>query len=254
MYTSASGMLAQAARHDTIANNLANVSTPGFKQDAVMMRQYPQQFLHRLSDNLFSFKGFTADLAPAIGMRGQGTMIDSILPNFKQGSIINTENKFDFALTGEGWFTVNTLRGRRFTRAGNFSLDRMGRLVTRSGDPVLSSTGAEIFVAEKRLDINKNGVIYLDGEEVGKLAVVIPSASDMLVKEGENLYAPVAGARFGQADCEVVQGSIEGSNVNAMLGMAEMLEALRAYEANQRAIQAQDETLNRLISEVGRFG
>ena len=90
MYTSASGMLAQAARHDTIANNLANVSTPGFKADAVMMSEHPKQFLHRLSDNLFNFKGFVADPAPAIGSRGQGTMIDSILPNFKQGTIINT--------------------------------------------------------------------------------------------------------------------------------------------------------------------
>jgi flagellar basal-body rod protein FlgG len=81
-----------------------------------------------------------------------------------------------------------------------------------------------------------------------------PEDARMLVKEGESLFAPVPGARFRAAEATVSQGTLERSNVNPMLGMAEMLEALRAYEMNQRAITAQDETLGKLIDTVGRFG
>lgn len=148
---------------------------------------------------------------------------------------------------------IQTARGRRYTRAGNFTLDSKGRLVTMSGDPVLTSTGAEIIVGDKRFEVNKNGIIFLDGVETGRIGVVNPEENGALFKEGESLFSPVPGARFRSAETQVSQGTLERSNVNPVLGMAEMLEALRAYEANQRAIIAQDETLGKLIGEVGRF-
>ena len=123
-----------------------------------------------------------------------------------------------------------------------------------AGDPVLSSTGAEIVPGNRRLEINRNGMIFFDGEESGRVGVMVPESPEMLVKEGESLFSQAPGARMRDAGAEVVQGSVERSNVNPILGMVEMLEALRAYESNQRAILAQDETLGRLINEVGRFG
>jgi len=247
-------MLAEASRHEAIANNLANVSTTGFKQDTTIIRQNASQLLHRLSDNLFRFDAMTADLAPAVGSRGLGATVETIIPNFKQGQLLETGGRYDLALQGEGWFTVQTPRGRRYTRAGDFAIDSRGRLVTMAGDPVLSSTGAEILPRNRQLEIGRNGIIYLDGEEAGKLGVVLPETPEMLVKEGESLYSAAPEARFRNADAQVVQGSVERSNVNPIMGMVEMLEALRAYESNQRAILAQDETLGRLITEVGRFG
>ncbi|MEK7475392.1 MAG: flagellar hook-basal body protein [Candidatus Coatesbacteria bacterium] len=254
MYTSASGMLAEASRHDAIANNLANVSTTGFKRDAAVIRAHPTQLMHRLNDSLISLGGITSDLAPQVGTRGQGALVDAILPNNTQGSLMQTDNPTDVALEGQGYIMVDTVRGRRYTRAGDFAVDGRGRLVTQAGDPVLTSTGAQIMVGRRRLDIGADGGILLDGEAVGTLGVVEPDDTSMLTKEGESLLAPVPGARFRASGSRVIQGHLERSNVNAVTEMVAMLEALRTYEANQRAITAQDETINTLITQVGRFG
>lgn len=247
-------MLAEATRHEVIANNLANVSTTGFKRDVALLRQHPVQFLHRLSDSVIGINGMLMDLAPAIGARGEGAQVEAILPNLQQGSLLDTGNPADLALQGEGFFVVNTSRGRRYTRQGNFTIDSSGRLVTMDGDPLLTTTGAQVQAGGKKLEISGNGMIFLDGDEAGKLAIVTPDSPDMVVKEGEGLFAPVPGARFRDAGATVQQGAQERSNVNAITEMAAMLTALRSYEANQRAILAQDETLNSLISQVGRFG
>ena len=253
MYASASGMLAEAARHDAIANNLANVSTMGFKGDTPVISAHPTQMLHRLSDNLMGLDGKLLDMAPAVAVRGEGAIVDAILPRMTQGVLTSTDNPTDFALRGEGFFVVDTARGKRYTRQGNFAVDGRGRLVTQSGDPVLTSTGAQILVGNRRLEVMADGTFRLDGEETGRLAVSQPEDRSAMYKEGEGLFAAAAGTRFKRAGADVVQGSLERSNVNAVLEMTEMLEALRAYEANQRAIVAQDETLNTLISQVGRF-
>ena len=247
-------MLAEVTRHEVIANNMANVSTTGFKRDVAVLRQHPVQFLHRLSDNVMGLNGVLMDLAPAIGSRGQGAQVESVLPNLQQGTLLDTGNPTDLALQGDGFFMVDTSRGRRYTRQGSFSLDPQGRLVTMGGDPVLTTTGERVQAGGKKLEINASGIIFLDGDEAGKLAVVVPDSPDMVVKEGEGLFAPVPGARFRDAGATVQQGAQERSNVNAIIEMASMLTALRAYEANQRAILAQDETLNSLITQVGRFG
>src|SRR5690349_6769019 len=123
MYASASGMLAESFRHSAISNNLANVSTVGFKKDTAVLRTEPTQMLSRLNDQLFSIGGVTSDLAPLIGGRGQGAVVEAILPQFAQGSLMETSNPTDLTIQGEGFFTVDTTRGRRYTRAGNFALD-----------------------------------------------------------------------------------------------------------------------------------
>ncbi len=253
MYTSASGMLAEGARHEAIANNLANVSTTGFKRDTTLIRSHPVQMLHRLSDQMTGIDGHWADLVPAIGARGQGAIVESISPEFTQGTLMETYGPTDVAIQGEGFFVVDTARGRRYTRQGNFALDGSGRLVTQTGDPVLTASGGQIVPGRRKLDIMGDGSLLLDGVDAGRLAVVLPDDKAMLMKEGQGLYAPAAGARFRSAGAGVVQGSLERSNVNAVTEMVEMLEALRSYEANQRAIVAQDETLNSLITQVGKF-
>lgn len=254
MYASASGMLAEASRHEAIANNIANASTTGFKRDVALLRQEPVQMVHRLSDSVFSLAGLTSDLAPAIGARGQGVVIDAIRPNFAQGTQLQTGNRYDLALEGEGFFVVDTVRGKRYTRQGEFSTDGRGRLVNRNGDAVLNAAGATIQVGRAAFEVNAEGKYFLDGVESGRLMIMIPDAWDMLAKEGEGGYAAAPGARFRTAGAEVRQGALERSNVNPVMEMAGMLEALRAYEANQRAIMAQDQTLSTLISEVGKFG
>ena len=176
------------------------------------------------------------------------------MTNWSQGALLQTGNAMDLALQGEGFFTIDTFRGRRYTRQGNFALDGRGRLVTQAGDPVLDASGAHILVDDKRFEVRPDGVYFLDGVETGRLAVVNPRGQGMLIKEGESLFAPAPGARFRASGAAVSQGYQERSNVNPVMEMSAMLQALRAYEANQRAVTAQDETLDTLISQVGRFG
>ncbi len=247
-------MLAEAARHESIANNMANVSTIGFKRDTAVLRQQPTQMLHRLSDQFVGINGLHADLAPAVGGRGQGAVVEAILTNFQQGKPLETGNRMDICLQGQGFFMIDTARGRRYARQGNFSVSGEGKLVTMSGDHVLNGKGQPITVGNGNFEVNEEGIIFIDGEESGRLAVMIPDDPAMMVKEGEGLYAPAPGARLRASGARVVQGWLERSNVNPVLEMAEMLKALRAYEANQRAIMAQDETLGLLISRVGNFG
>jgi flagellar basal-body rod protein FlgG len=254
LFTSASGMLAESARHEAIANNLANVSTTGFKKDQTVVRAEPVQALRRLSDQIISINGLATDLAPEIGVRGQGAEVEAIIPNMTQGAFMETSNPTDLAIQGQGFFVIDTVRGRRYTRQGDFSLNARGELVTQNGDPVLTTTGAKIVAGHRKLVIRADGAIELDGEEAGRLATVLADGSDMLMKEGEGLFAPAPGARFKDAGATLMQGHLERSNVNAVQEMVEMIEAMRAYESNQRAIMAQDETLNTLISQVGRFG
>jgi flagellar basal-body rod protein FlgF len=255
MYASASGMLAESFRHSAISNNLANVSTVGFKKDTAVMRTEPTQLLHRINDQLFSIGGVTSDAAPLIGGRGQGAVVEAILPQFAQGSLMETSNPTDLTIQGEGFFTVDTTRGRRYTRAGNFALDGRGRLVTQNGDPVLLSSGAQINIGRKRFEVMRDGTVLLDSEPAGRLGIVMPDSLDLMFKEGDSQFDAAPGVRFAQAPAaEVIQAHLERANVTAVKEMAEMLEALRSYEMNQRAITAQDETLNTLISQVGRFG
>jgi flagellar basal-body rod protein FlgG len=180
--------------------------------------------------------------------------VDAISTNHTQGALMETNNSTDIAIRGQGLFMVQTDRGRRYTRQGSFSIDGLGRLVTESGDQVLTVTGAPIHVDGRNFEVNSDGTMFLDGTDSGRLAVMVPDDPEFLVKEGESLYAPAPGARFRASSATVLQGHLERANVNAVLEMAAMLHALRAYEANQRAIVAQDGTLNTLISQVGRFG
>src|SRR3990172_1495310 len=101
MYASASGMLAESFRHGAISNNLANVSTVGFKKDTAVIRTEPTQLLSRLNDHLMTIGGVTADMAPLVGSRGQGAVVQAILPQFAQGTLMQTSNPTDLTIQGE---------------------------------------------------------------------------------------------------------------------------------------------------------
>src|SRR5687767_6935309 len=205
MYASASGMLAESHRHGAISNNLANVSTVGFKKDTAVQREFPTQLLHRLNDHLITLGGQTADLAPAIGVRGQGALIEGIVPQFTQGALMDTGNPTDLTIQGEGFFTIDTLQGRRYTRAGNFAVDGRGRLVTQNGDPVLLSYGAQVNVGKQKFEVMADGTVLLGGHPSGRLAVVTPDAGELLYKDGDSQFAAAPGARMRRADPEVLQ-------------------------------------------------
>lgn len=238
IYTSASGMAAQMRAMDISANNLANVDTTGYKKDVPALAAFPELFLRRFNDTASGLPGIRPSPVP-IGTLGTGVWVEEVATNLKQGSLRETGRELDFALQGDGFFVVDTPEGRRYTRNGSFYLDVDGQLVTAAGYRVLGRNGLPLYHDEEDL--------------IDELLVVdfFPTAD--LIKEGESLYRS---ADEGQAVAAagIIQGALEQSNVDAVTAMVEMIDVLRAYEANQKVLQAQDQTLEKAVNEVGRLG
>lgn len=241
IYTAASGMLVQSIRSDVLANNLANVDTAGYHKQTPQVEAFPDKLLNR-QDN----KGYTP-----IGRLGTGSAVASGgRYSFMRGSIQPTGNDLDVALAGFGFFVIDTPGQASYTRDGRFTLDSGGWLTTLDGHRVRGENGP-IFVGEGKVTIDNEGTIFVEGVERDKLLVVEFLDRTGLAKQGANLYQTTEGTdmpfRFRS---EVIQGSIEMSNVNLVREMVNLIEVQRAYEANQRVVQAYDETVGKAVNEI----
>ncbi len=275
MYTGASGMKAQMHRLDALSNNLANVDVTGYKRDLSVSKAFPQMLIRRTNDNgVYKFPFGSSDVAPVVGKIGTGVEYNESFTVFNQGAMKQSNNPFDLALNGEGFFSVETTRGERYTRNGSFHLSKEGVLVTKQGEPVLGENGIiqikkNNFVVDKKGNVYQNAALSGDPERlvsmeenewenlelVDTLKVVDFERPRFLKKEGDSLWktteevGDMQQAALG-ADTKVEQGFLEGSNVNPVTEMVRMIEVNRAYEANQRTITTQDELSGRLINDV----
>jgi flagellar basal-body rod protein FlgF len=274
IYTGASGMIAQEARMDVIANNLSNVDQTGFKKDLALFTAFPDMLIRRLNDDgLGITPAGSYDTMPFVGKLGTGVEVNEVYTQFDQGSLQRTENNFDLALEGRGFFTVQTERGERYTRNGSLTISQDGVLVTHNGHPVLGENGPirvqqHNFVINERGEVLANAAISLDPRDVVSITenawedpVVIDRLrlADFenireLKKEGDSLYRETesSGPALPPQNLKVVQGFLEKSNVNAVREMVDMIEVHRAYEANQKTVHTHDQTLGRLINEIIR--
>jgi flagellar basal-body rod protein FlgF len=221
LYIAASGMLAEQARQDLIAHDLANASTAGYKPDRVASRSFGEMLL---SD--------TRNGQP-IGALGLGTQIDRQLTDTSPGPLRDTGEPLDFAVEGDGFFAVQTAKGVRYTRDGQFSASTRGTLVTAAGDDVLGPTGAPVRVGT-------DGTV--SPAAIGVVALTNPA------RQGENLFT---GTARGAAAGRVRGGALEGSGVDPVHTMVEMLGSLRTFEAGQRVITTIDSTLQKAANQVG---
>jgi flagellar basal-body rod protein FlgG len=232
LYTSASGMVAHQARIDILANNLANVDTPGFKADLVTIDQSPAPV---------TASGSVSGLSTVeIGRPGMA---------LGPGALKTTGNPLDLAIVGAGMFVVETPLGERYTRAGNFVRDGEGFLATSDGFRVLGTDGP-IPVPEGGLVVDAGG--RLNGG--GALRIVGDESLQGMVKTGANLFSLADGAAppADAPEATVVQGTVEGSNVNVVMSMVEILATMRTYEAYQKTIQALDQTVGQATNDLGR--
>lgn len=247
LYTAAAGMMAQQARVDVIANNLANVDTPGYKRDEAAIRSFPEMMLSRLDRST----------TVPIGRLVTGSVIDEVRTSERQGPLRETGNSFDLSLQGNAFFAVRAPGGEVcYTRQGSFILDGNSRLITTTGHVVLGVTGGrleEIYLPGGNLQVDHDGTltgaVNAQGEVVERLALAGKPLGQVWRKEGDSLYSGAAGEA---QDFEVRQGYLEGSNVNPLSEMVAMMSAVRAYEASQKVIQATDSTLEK-ANEVGRI-
>lgn len=258
-YTGASGMNAQQNRLDAISNNLANVDTAGYKRDIATSKSFPELLIRRTNaDGVYNLQNGTgsADAAPIIGKLGLGVETNENYVDFSQGSFKSTNAKTDAALSGKGFFVIETPIGERYTRNGNFLLGKEGILETKDGYPVLGENGY-IYLDDDKITINEDGIITKseDGEEIDRFKVVRFDNERYLKKMGESLYATndIAGsARIaeGAERPKFLQGYSETSNVNVVNEMVQMIEVNRAYEANQKTITSEDSMMSALWQRV----
>ena len=258
LYTAASGLIAQTLEQDVISNNLANVNTTGYKKDTALYVPFPTVLLNRINDEKTSVPGGGfADAMPPIGYMGRGVelRVDGIQPETtEEGAYIETTNNLDLAIKGNGMFVVMTPNGARYTRNGNFTLDSDGTLVTQQGYPVLGQQG-QIKLNSTNIHIDGNGRVFDDKSEVDSIRVAMFSKDDQLRKQGDSLFFKLDGTPLTEDDnvehVQVKQGYLESSNVNVVKEMVQMITAYRAYESSAKAIQTQDETLNKAANDVG---
>jgi len=230
-----SGMHAQWQRQEILANNLANASTVGFKQDNLTV------------------KHGTPQAGPG-GTTVLGTHVITQWTDFSQGGLHQTDRSLDVALSGPGFFVVQTPAGPRYTRAGAFSVNAQGTLVSAGGFPVLGQ-GGSITVRSPKVTFGPQGEVQDNGQTVDTLRVVDFPKPYALVKEGRGLFAPADPKVQPEAakDYQVVGGALEESNVNAVRTMVDMIDMLRKYEAAHRAIQAHDEAARYPSNDMGRL-
>jgi flagellar basal-body rod protein FlgF len=197
--------------------------------------------------------------------------VNEVYTEFEQGSLQRTENNFDLAIEGRGFFTVKTDRGERYTRHGSFTINHDGILMTHTGYPVMGENGL-IRVQQNNFMINERGEIIvnqaidpnvlasMDNNDwsqpvlLDRLKLADFENIREIKKEGDSLWRETefSGPALPPGDLKVIQGFVEKSNVNMIREMVDMIEVQRSYEANQKTVQTHDTELGRLINEVAR--
>lgn len=246
LYTSAMGMIVQEKRQANVSHNLSNIETNSFKQ---------QKLIAAASNrvNVVNRSNDPGNRLTSIGNMHFGTSIDDLYTDFEQGVLKKTNNPLDFALDGQGFFTIQLPNGEQaYTRDGSFRLNENGELITREGYPVLGSNGDTISLGTENVTADISGGILTQSGQYFSFGIVNFEDVQDLHRLGDNLYTfegePSPGGTYA-----LKQGFVETSNINPLEELVKMIEITRNFESNQKAVQAMDETLGKAVNEVGRL-
>ncbi len=246
IYTAAAGLATAHLRLGVVSNNVANANTPAYKQDRLPEEVGKSLDLLRLAVDSQGQPVGAITLGPRSGL----SELD-----LGTGPLQETGSPLDLAIVGNGFFSVRGADGQvRYTRDGGFNLDAQGVLRARDGSEVMNQDGGQIQVPDGgTVDVSADGTIVANGAAIGRPLIVAFAPDQLLIKQGNNMFAPDGGALPQPvADAQVYQGYLEGSNVDMTESMVSMMNLVRAYEANQHMLQIQDETLSRTVNEIGK--
>lgn len=253
LYTAYTGMLNQQKRMDTLSNNIANADTTGYKKEGFTSKTFETQLAIKVKD------GSNAYIDQKIGKLNLGVKIGENYTDYSEGSYHVTDNTYDLALAGDGFFRISFMnkageQSVKYTRDGNFTIDVEGALRTQDGDYVLGE-GGEIYIPTNAADvaINKLGEIYADGEYIDTISLTDFEDYNYLKRYGENMFDALDGAVEKEATAKIDQGYLETSNVNVISEMVEMISLSRTYEANQKIIQTMDDLLDKSANQIGKL-
>lgn len=245
LYTAANGMFAVEAKQAAIANNIANTSTPGYKRAEPILSGFYTEFSAQLR------QPFHFDISPA---PGGGVRVGETFADLAEGPLTETDNPLAMALQGPGFFVVNTPGGERYTRSGAFTIDQQGQLATQDGHKVQGVGGTPIDVRNGKVEVGTDGTIRVDAVPAGQLRLLQFENPRALKRDGGNLFsaAPADIQKATPPTNTFVQNkALESSNVNLPQEITAMMLGMRAYEANQKVVQAIDSTMSRLIDQIG---
>lgn len=254
LYTAYTGMLNEQNRMDILTNNLANASTVGFKKEGSTSQSFDDVLTVKIKDSSVGLSN-----VQRIGVRNPGVKIGENYTDYSQGSFRITNNTYDLALSGEGFFAIEFTNkagetGTKYTRAGQFTLNKDGYLVTQEGDYVLDTQNRRIQL-NTLLDskIDTLGNIYQGGQPVARIQVTDFADYNYLEKYGETYYQPVEGAEMITSDATVNSGYLEMANVQIVSEMVNLISITRAYESNQKIIQTYDNSLEIAANQLGKI-
>lgn len=248
-YAAVSAMVMNASRQQLLAHNVSNLQTPGFKQVLNSVQDFQNNPVLYSPGNLLGSRSLAT-----IGEVGLGTVFGPESIDFTQGGLMTTGHPFDLAIQGEGFFSVQTPDGVRYTRDGRFIRDAQNQLVTVDGYRVLNSGGQPIQIPDGVVSFELDGRIKVNGAEIGQLGLVrFESPEDELERDQGNLFS-AAGQPTGEGEVRIVQGGLEMSNANPTQLMTQLVEVARSYEAAMKMVQNQDELLGKTIASLGRIG
>lgn len=269
-----SGAIAQQRNVETIANNVANANTPGFKREQVVFKEYLTALEKgdqdaKLPDNEFK----PEDFYRSYNAEDAFVKVDGTYTMHEQGQLTPTGNAFDNALNGPGFFEVLTPNGVRYTRRGSFSINNEGKLVTDQGYYVLSKgapptigvdgkisissppESRSVMIGNNKLTISLNGEVFSGGNKVADLSITEFNDPHTLKKEGNSLFInqDQMNIKIGDAKTSVHQGFVEQSNVNAVTEMSNLINANRNFESIQRVIKTYDNMSSKAVNEISKF-
>lgn len=232
-YTTISRQTGLWREMSVIANNIANSATTGYRQEGLIFSEYVKS----------SPDGRSLSM-------GNGNVRNT---SFQQGALTQTGGTLDFAIEGDGFFLIETPAGERLTRAGSFAANADGDLVTPDGLRVLDAGGAPLFVPPDAgpIGVAADGTISADGRLLGQIALVQPVEPAAMTREDGVMFAAEAGFEPAE-NARMVQGFIEGSNVDAVTSLARMIEVQRAYEMGQSFLDSENKRVQDALQSFTR--
>lgn len=217
---------------DVIATNLANVNTAAFKAENMIFKEVLEETAEG------EFISIVHDV--------------SFMRDMNEGPMLGTNSPLDMAIRGEGYFVVDTPDGERYTRHGIFQVSDLGQLVTTEGNPVLGGAGAPIPIppGTELITVARDGTVSADAAEVGKIQVVRFDNQQALKKIGSGLYDAEQQPPLPGDDYEILQGMIEGSNVQGVTEITRMIDVVRSYQAAGRLAETEHQRILEAIEAL----
>nr|WP_295837998.1 flagellar basal-body rod protein FlgF [uncultured Azospirillum sp.] len=234
IYVALSRQMALQRQLDVTSNNIANMNTTGYKNQRMMFTEFLEK------PGLHEKVSFVQDRA--------------VVRDLANGAMTQTGNPLDLALTGQGYFTVDTASGPRYTRAGNFRLNDQRQLVDAGGLPVLANNGQPITIPAGTGDVkvSGDGTVATELGPVGKLNIVTFKNEQLMTEVGNGLYVSDEQPEPAPVETKVAQGLLEGSNVKPVVEMTQMIEIQRQYMSAQRMVENEHERIRTMIQRLGR--